>query len=66
MVRLLRTMLRLSRRELACRSGVSVRELARIDDGEVMPRREAWDRLNRAFFEAVLERASGQQSARRP
>lgn len=50
-------MLKLSRRELARRSGVSVREIARVDDGEVLPRREVWEKLNRAFFEAVLERA---------
>lgn len=56
-IRLLRTILALSRRELARRSGVSVRELARIEAAEVLPRREAAKAIDRALLAAIMERA---------
>ena len=56
-VRLVRALLSISQRDLAKRSGISVRELARIESGEVYPRREAAAAVSRAFASIIIERA---------
>ena len=56
-IKLLRTMLRIGQSQLAERAGISVRELARIENAEVLPRPPAAKALDKAFAEFVLERA---------
>ena len=57
-IKLLRTMLRIGQSQLAERAGISVRELARIENAEVLPRPPAAKALDKAFAEFVLERAT--------
>ena len=57
-LKLLRGILAVGQQELARRAGVSVRELARIEAAEVLPRREVSQKLDRAFEAIILERAS--------
>ena len=47
-----------SQRDLARRAGISVRELSRIEKGEVMPKREAAAALDRAFKQIIQARAA--------
>jgi len=56
-IKLLRVILGIGQREFAQRAGVSLRELARIEAAEVIPRREVAQKIDLAFERYVLERA---------
>lgn len=58
MVRLLRAVFKVPLAELARLSGVGVRELHRIERGEVLPTRENLKRLDDAFHQVILDRAT--------
>lgn len=55
-VRKLRLILQVSQGQLADAAGISSRELARVEKGEVHPSRETAQRLDHAFDDIVNER----------
>jgi len=57
-IKLLRVILGVGQREMAQRSGVSIRELARIEAAEVLPRRDVAQKLDLAFERVIQERAA--------
>ena len=57
-IKLLRVVLGIGQREFSQRSGVSIRELARIEAAEVLPRRDAAQKIDLAFEAFILERAA--------
>lgn len=57
-LKLLRVILAIGQQELAQRAGVSVRELARIEAAEVLPRRDVSQKLDLAFEAIIMERAA--------
>ena len=57
-LKLLRVILGIGQRELAQRSGVSIREIARIEAAEVLPRRDVAQKLDLAFEQVSLRRAA--------
>jgi predicted transcriptional regulator len=56
-IKLLRVMLGIGQAQLAARAGISVRELARIESAEVLPRAPAAKALDGALMDIVRERA---------
>ena len=56
-LKLLRVMLGVGQAQLAARAGISVRELARIESGEVQPSAPAWAAYDKALAEIVEARA---------
>jgi predicted transcriptional regulator len=56
-IKLLRVMLGIGQGQLASRAGISVRELARIENAEVLPRAPAAKALDAALMKIVRERA---------
>ena len=56
-LKLLRVMLGIGQAQLATRAGISVRELARIESGEVQPSAPAWAAYDKALMEIVEARA---------
>ena len=64
-IKLLRVVLGIGQREFSRRSGVSIRELARIEAAEVLPRRDVAQKIDRTFEQYVLERAAAAISADR-
>ena len=50
-------MLGIGQAQLATRAGISVRELARIESGEVQPSAPAWAAYDKALEEIVEARA---------
>ena len=57
-IKLLRVILGVGQREMAQLSGVSIRELARIEAAEVLPRRDVAQKLDLAFERVIQERAA--------
>jgi len=57
LVRLVRSIFDIRLRELSARSGVSVRELARIESGEVQAGKEAVAALDKTVAAIIDERA---------
>lgn len=55
-MRILRLLLNIPQATLAKRADISVRELARIENGSVTPARETFMRLDNAFLDIVRER----------
>ena len=55
-IKRLRLLLNVSKQELAARSGISVRELARIEAGEQLPRRENANAIDAGFDSIIDER----------
>ena len=64
-IKLLRVVLGIGQREFSQRSGVSIRELARIEAAEVLPRRDAAQKIDLAFENFILERAASAITADR-
>ena len=62
-IKLLRVILGIGQREFAQRSGVSLRELARIEAAEVIPRRDVAQKIDLAFEAFISERAERYKSA---
>lgn len=60
-IKKLRQVLGVSQYKLAQASGVSVRELARIEAGEQLPRRETAQGLDAGFDQIVTERLGSQK-----
>jgi len=56
-VKLARTLLVIGQSQLAARAGISVRELARIENGQVTPRESAARSLDAALVGIVRDRA---------
>ena len=56
-LKLIRVILGIGQGQLAARAGVSVRELARIENAEVMPRAPAAKALDAALIGIVRDRA---------
>jgi transcriptional regulator with XRE-family HTH domain len=56
-LKLLRVMLGIGQAQLASRAGISVRELARIESGEVQPSAPAWAAYDKALAEIIEARA---------
>jgi transcriptional regulator with XRE-family HTH domain len=55
-VRMLRQLLRCGQGDFAKLAGVSVRELIRIENSEVIPRADIAAGIDRAFFSLVFDR----------
>jgi transcriptional regulator with XRE-family HTH domain len=55
-LRVIRAVYSIRQQELAKRSGVSVREIARVEAGEAMPSRGFMDAIEKAFTEILVER----------
>lgn len=56
LVRILRAVFGIPQKQLAERAGISVRELARIEEGEVAPKQRVLDELDRAARNIIDER----------
>ena len=56
-LKLLRVMLGIGQAQLATRAGISVRELARIEAGDIQPSAPAWAAYDKALMEIVQARA---------
>jgi len=63
-IKLLRVILGVGQREMAQLSGVSIRELARIEAAEVLPRRDVAQKLDLAFEKIIHGRAARASMAR--
>lgn len=64
MIKVLRALLGVPQKKLAEESGVSRRELARIEAGECHPTQETSSRIDDAFQAVIDERASSARSER--